>query len=220
MVCDMWNSVNTARLYVRRNSLLSSLLHQLGWLFRDNSDVCSSDFGEIDRHTLNSWWFNCYNDRENYSLMHTQLIATGLCIIGLAKRQNRCNYLIKISRASSLTSALVCAALTFTTATIHMTKLQALQECQYSQKTRTCMCISTHSEGLGKDVVDITGFKLVFDANADCSIVHGALYSCLRAVFGLSVFGVFLEVFICMLVHQLLRWVERELNREIFQLFH
>jgi hypothetical protein len=49
------------------------------------------------------------------------------------------------------------------------------------------------------------GVRFVFDATADCSVVHGALYSCLRAVFGLSVAGVLTAVFSCMLIYQLLR---------------
>lgn len=85
-----------------------------------------------------------------------------------------------------------------------MSRLQALRECQYTQKTRTCTCSSTISESDDGD--DIGGsVRFVFDATTDCSVVHGALYSCLRAVFGLSVAGVFVSVFSCMLVYQLLR---------------
>lgn len=49
------------------------------------------------------------------------------------------------------------------------------------------------------------GVRLVFDSLSDCGVVHGSLYSCLRAIFGLSVAGVLVAVFSCMLVYQLLR---------------
>lgn len=86
-----------------------------------------------------------------------------------------------------------------------MSRLQALRECQYTQKTRTCTCSSSLSEVSSDDTDDSIGVRFVFDATSDCSVVHGALYSCLRAVFGLSVAGVFVAVFSCMLVYQLLR---------------
>lgn len=41
--------------------------------------------------------------------------------------------------------------------------------------------------------------RFVFDSSDKCEIVHSALYSCLRAVFGLSVAGVLVAVFSCML---------------------
>lgn len=41
--------------------------------------------------------------------------------------------------------------------------------------------------------------RFVFDSSDECTIVHSALYSCLRAVFGLSVAGVLVAVFSCML---------------------
>lgn len=112
---------------------------------------------------------------------------------------------IKLSGACSLASALTCALVTVTTTVIHMSRLQALRECQYTQKTRTCTCSSALSEVSGDDADDGVGVRFVFDATTDCSVVHGALYSCLRAVFGLSVAGVFVSVFSCMLVYQLLR---------------
>lgn len=113
---------------------------------------------------------------------------------------------IKLSGACSLASALTCALVTVTTTVIHMSRLQALRECQYTQKTRTCTCSSALSE-VSTDEEDGVGVRFVFDATTDCSVVHGALYSCLRAVFGLSVAGVFVAVFSCMLVYQLLRFV-------------
>ncbi len=38
-----------------------------------------------------------------------------------------------------------------------------------------------------------------------CAVIHGVLYSCLRAVFAASVVGILVCIFSCMLVYQLLR---------------
>lgn len=48
--------------------------------------------------------------------------------------------------------------------------------------------------------------RYVFDSTPDCEVIHGALYSCLRAMFGLSVSGILVCIFSCMLVYQLLRY--------------
>ncbi|KAG5676386.1 hypothetical protein PVAND_006226 [Polypedilum vanderplanki] len=148
----------------------------------------------------------------------TLLLLTGLCIMSLARRRNRYSYLIKLSGACSLASALTCALVTVTTTVIHMSRLQALKECQYTQKTRTCTCSSTLSES--SDDIDETGssVRFVFDATTDCGVVHGALYSCLRAVFGLSVAGVFVAVFSCMLVYQLLSHERKKMYWEQLEL--
>jgi ABC-type nitrate/sulfonate/bicarbonate transport system permease component len=45
----------------------------------------------------------------------------------------------------------------------------------------------------------------IFNATPDCEVIHGALYSCLRAMFGLSVIGILVCIFSCMLIYQLLR---------------
>jgi hypothetical protein len=45
----------------------------------------------------------------------------------------------------------------------------------------------------------------VFNSTPDCEVIHGALYSCLRAMFGLSVIGILVCIFSCMLIYQLLR---------------
>lgn len=54
---------------------------------------------------------------------------------------------IKLSGACGLSSALTCALVTVTTTVIHMSRLQALRECEYTRKTRTCTCysIETHA---------------------------------------------------------------------------
>lgn len=53
---------------------------------------------------------------------------------------------------------------------------------------------------------ECTGMRFVFDSTPDCEVIHGALYSCLRAMFGLSVSGILVCIFSCMLVYQLLRY--------------
>lgn len=47
-----------------------------------------------------------------------------------------------MSGACGLISALTCALVTVTTTVLHMSRLQALRECEYAQKTRTCTCYS------------------------------------------------------------------------------
>lgn len=47
---------------------------------------------------------------------------------------------MKLSGACGLASALTCALVTVTTTVLHMSRLQALRECEYTKKTRTCTC--------------------------------------------------------------------------------
>jgi hypothetical protein len=44
----------------------------------------------------------------------------------------------------------------------------------------------------------------VFENTPDCDVIHGILYSCLRAVFAISVVSVLLSIFLCMLLYQLI----------------
>lgn len=103
-----------------------------------------------------------------------------------------------------------------------MNRLQTLRECVYTQKTRTCTCYSVLLEAHaatdeGKYFgyilkpcfyhLPVLGMRFVFDSTPDCEVIHGALYSCLRAMFGLSVSGILVCIFSCMLVYQLLRLV-------------
>ncbi|XP_037810081.1 uncharacterized protein LOC119602572 isoform X1 [Lucilia sericata] len=147
----------------------------------------------------------------------TLLILTGLCVMSLARRRNRYSYLIKLSGACGLISALTCALVTVTTTVLHMSRLQALRECEYAQKTRTCTCYSDLIESQ-VDRVDKEGVRLVFDSLSDCGVVHGSLYSCLRAIFGLSVAGVLVAVFSCMLVYQLLSHERKKMYWEQLEL--
>ncbi|XP_067644143.1 uncharacterized protein [Eurosta solidaginis] len=146
----------------------------------------------------------------------TLLILTGICIISLARRRNRYSYLLKLSGVCGLISALTCALVTVTTTVLHMSRLQALRECEYAQKTRTCTCYSDMIESQ-VDRVD-KGVRLVFDSLSDCGVVHGSLYSCLRAIFGLSVAGVLVAVFSCMLVYQLLSHERKKMYWEQLEL--
>ncbi|XP_058122906.1 uncharacterized protein LOC131293887 [Anopheles ziemanni] len=146
----------------------------------------------------------------------TLLMLTGICIMSLARRRNRYSYLIKLSGACGLASALTCALVTVTTTVLHMSRLQVLRECEYTQKTRTCTCYSVTADKQTEGVDDSVRF--VFDSTSDCGVVHGALYSCLRAVFGLSVAGVLVAVFSCMLVYQLLSHERKKMYWEQLEL--
>ena len=42
----------------------------------------------------------------------------------------------------------------------------------------------------------------MFAATSNCEVIHGTIYSCLRAMFGLSVVGILVSIFSCMLVYQ------------------
>lgn len=64
----------------------------------------------------------------------------------------------------------------------------------------------------------IADLRFVFDSSDECTIVHSALYSCLRAVFGLSVAGVLVAVFSCMLVYQLLSHERKKMYWEQLEL--
>uniref|UniRef100_A0A182PHL1 Uncharacterized protein n=1 Tax=Anopheles epiroticus TaxID=199890 RepID=A0A182PHL1_9DIPT len=147
----------------------------------------------------------------------TLLMLTGICIMSLARRRNRYSYLIKLSGACGLASALTCALVTVTTTVLHMSRLQVLRECEYTQKTRTCTCYSVTADKQTDGGVD-DSVRFVFDSTADCGVVHGALYSCLRAVFGLSVAGVLVAVFSCMLVYQLLSHERKKMYWEQLEL--
>lgn len=60
--------------------------------------------------------------------------------------------------------------------------------------------------------------RFVFDSTPDCEVIHGALYSCLRAMFGLSVSGILVCIFSCMLVYQLLSHERKKMYWEQLEL--
>ncbi|XP_060531708.1 uncharacterized protein LOC132705112 isoform X2 [Cylas formicarius] len=145
----------------------------------------------------------------------TMLILTGLCVISLARRKNRHSYLIKACGLCCLVCALTCVLVTITTTVIHINRLQTLRECVYTQKTRTCTCYSVLLEAQSN--AD-DGMRYVFDSTPDCEVIHGALYSCLRAIFGLSVSGILVCIFSCMLVYQLLSHEKKKMYWEQLEL--
>ena len=51
--------------------------------------------------------------------------------------------------------------------------------------------------------------RYVFALAPSCEVIHGTIYTCLRAMFGLSVIGILVSIFSCMLVYQILRCVTR-----------
>ncbi|KAF5274127.1 hypothetical protein FQR65_LT04525 [Abscondita terminalis] len=145
----------------------------------------------------------------------TMLILTGICVICLARRKNRYSYLIKVCGLCCLVCALTCVLVTITTTVIHMNRLQTLRECVYTQKTRTCTCYSVLLEA---HAPTDEGMRFVFDSTPDCEVIHGALYSCLRAMFGLSVSGILVCIFSCMLIYQLLSHEKKKMYWEQLEL--
>lgn len=146
------------------------------------------------------------------------LIVTGLLVICFARRKNRYAYLIKLAGGCCLVCALLCVVITVTTTVIHMNRLQTLRECVYAQKAKTCTCFA----GIGDDESDGSS-RYVFNNTPDCEVVHGSLYACLRAMFGLSVVGILVCIFSSMLVYQLLShekkkmyWEQLEMRRRFF----
>ncbi|XP_040564743.1 uncharacterized protein [Lepeophtheirus salmonis] len=130
------------------------------------------------------------------------LILTGVMVLCFGRRGNRNGYLIKICGAFCLLSALVCVVVTVTTTVIHMNRLQTLRECVYQGSSKTCTCFA----GILLDPTihhDAT-LRYVFANAPNCEVIHGILYSCLRAMFGLSVIGILVCIFSSMLVYQLL----------------
>lgn len=130
------------------------------------------------------------------------LLLTGLGIMCLARRKNRYAFLIKLCGVCCLMSAGTCVLVTVTTTVIHMSRLQSLRECVYTAKTQTCVCYSMLISSESDRHED--GVHYIFNSTPDCEVIHGALYSCLRAMFGLSVIGILVCIFCCMLVYQLL----------------
>ncbi|XP_065172782.1 uncharacterized protein, partial [Atheta coriaria] len=145
----------------------------------------------------------------------TMLILTGLCVMSLARRKNRYSYLLKVCGVCCLVCALTCVLVTITTTVIHMNRLQTLRECVYTQKTRTCTCYSVLLEAHPQTD---EGMRFVFDSTPDCEVIHGALYTCLRAMFGLSVSGILVCIFSCMLVYQLLSHERKKMYWEQLEL--
>ncbi|KAF0288394.1 hypothetical protein FJT64_013234 [Amphibalanus amphitrite] len=148
-----------------------------------------------------------------------QLMVTGFLLLCFIKRRNRFSYLIKLSGFCCLVSAVLCVVITVTTAVVHIHRLQTLTECVFAQSVHTCTCFAGRLE----DPYEGEEVSYVFRSVPDCNVIHGALFSCLRALFGLSVIGALVCIFSCMLVYQLLSherkkmyWEQLELRQRYF----
>lgn len=170
------------------------------------------------------------------------LIVTGLLMLCFGWRRNRFGYLVKLCGACCLVCAVVCVVITVTTTVVHMNRLQTLRECIYNARARICTCFtgsssssssfsgsSSHFMGQPLDSGQDQGSaRFIFADTADCEVIHGALYACLRALFGLSVIGILVSLFSGMLVYQLLGherkkmyWEQLELrSRTLFRRHH
>lgn len=111
---------------------------------------------------------------------------------------------MKLCGCACLASAALCVLVTVATTVVHMSRLQSLNQCHYQQRTQTCTCYSALIDATATDATE-EGARYVFNAIPDCDVIHGALYSCLRAMFGLSVVGILVCIFSGMLVYQLFR---------------
>ncbi|XP_015127292.1 uncharacterized protein LOC107048579 [Diachasma alloeum] len=141
----------------------------------------------------------------------TMLILMGFFTMLLARRKHRYGLLMKVCGSVGVVCALVCVLVTVTTTVIHMSKLQSLRECVYTARARSCTCYGT-SQGRSGD----TG--VLFEGTPHCEAVHGALYACLRALFGVSVAGILACIFSCMLVYQLLSHEKKKMYWEQLEL--
>lgn len=142
------------------------------------------------------------------------LIVTGIIVMCFAKRKNRYAYLIKLAGGCCLICALLCVVITVTTTVVHMNRLQTLHECVYNPNVKTCMCVSATADPNTQD----GAHRFIFNNTPSCEVVHGSLYACLRALFGLSVTGILVCIFSSMLVYQLLSHEKKKLYWEQLEL--
>ncbi|XP_044009497.1 uncharacterized protein LOC122853227 isoform X2 [Aphidius gifuensis] len=140
------------------------------------------------------------------------LIMMGLFTILLARRKLRYGILMKICGSVGVVCALICVLVTVTTTVIHMSKLQSLRECVYTARARSCTCYGA-LQGRGNSDTGV-----LFEGIPHCEAVHGALYACLRALFGISVAGILACIFSCMLVYQLLSHEKKKMYWEQLEL--
>jgi len=130
------------------------------------------------------------------------MTITGVMVMLFSKTNHRKSCLVKICGCFCLLSSLLCVVVTVTTTVIHMNRLQTLRECVYQASTKTCTCFAGIMDPRSIDH-DAT-LRYVFAAAPNCEVIHGTIYSCLRAMFGLSVIGILVSIFSCMLVYQIL----------------
>ncbi|XP_054713419.1 uncharacterized protein LOC129222882 [Uloborus diversus] len=149
-------------------------------------------------------------------------IITGLIVMCFAKRRNRYAFLMKMAGGCCLICALLCVVITVTTTVVHMNRLQTLHECVYTPQSKTCMCVSAIGDHNAQEA-----HRFVFNNTPNCEVVHGSLYSCLRALFSFSVLGILLCISCSMLIYQLLShekkrvyWEQLELRRRFLYQRH
>lgn len=130
------------------------------------------------------------------------MTITGIMVMLFSKTNHRKSCFVKICGCFCLLSSLLCVVVTVTTTVIHMNRLQTLRECVYQASTKTCTCFAGIMDPRSIDH-DAT-LRYVFAAAPNCEVIHGTIYSCLRAMFGLSVIGILVSIFSCMLVYQIL----------------
>ncbi|ODN01762.1 hypothetical protein Ocin01_04911 [Orchesella cincta] len=140
------------------------------------------------------------------------LSICGVSTIAFSCKRNRNIILLRITACWSLCSAALSSVITITTSLIHMNRLQTLKECVYTKNPPSCTCYS-HSFGMQGPAGPETTHYL-FENTPDCDVIHGILYSCLRAVFAISVVAVLLSIFLCMLLYQLIGLVEENAKHE------
>ncbi|XP_068241174.1 uncharacterized protein [Palaemon carinicauda] len=131
------------------------------------------------------------------------LNLTGLLVLCFIRRKNRFSILIKVTGCLCLVCAVLCVVVTVTTTVLHMNRLQTLQECEFFPHSHSCTC--TPYTGVLDPTHDVRYVFSLEGSSLNCDVIHGPLYSCLRALFGLSVIGILVSIFSCMLVYQLLR---------------
>lgn len=149
-------------------------------------------------------------------------IITGLILMCFAKRRNRYAFLMRMAGGCCLICALLCVVITVTTTVVHMNRLQTLHECVYTPQSKTCMCVSAIGDHNAQEA-----HRFVFNNTPNCEVVHGSLYSCLRALFSFSVLGMLLCISCSMLIYQLLShekkriyWEQLELRRRFLYQRH
>ncbi|CAL1296503.1 unnamed protein product [Larinioides sclopetarius] len=154
-------------------------------------------------------------------------IITGLILVCFAKRRNRYAFLLKMTGGCCLVCALLCVVITVTTTVVHMNRLQTLHECVYTPQSKTCMCVSAVGDHNAQESGNIGAHRFVFNNTPNCEVVHGSLYSCLRALFSFSVLGILLCIACSMLIYQLLShekkrlyWEQLELRRRFLYQRH
>ncbi|XP_037787356.1 uncharacterized protein LOC119582917 [Penaeus monodon] len=159
-------------------------------------------------------WTSVVWSRESCYLVASDsgLILTGLLVLCFIRRKNRFSYLIKLSGCLCLVCAVLCVVVTVTTTVLHMNRLQTLQECEFFPHSQSCTC--TPYTGVLDPTQDVRYVFSLVSNGINCDVIHGPLYSCLRALFGLSVIGILVSIFSCMLVYQLLSHEKKKMYWE------